>query len=252
MRRTKRRGVPRLELLEPRYVLDSTVVFNEVMYQPAADQPLEFIELYNQMGVDVDISSWRLGSAVDFKFSEGTVVPTGGYCGDCPRPVAFKAATGIDALGPYTGRLANGGETIELLDRNDRMMDQMTYRDVSPWPEAADGWGASLAKRDRNTTSSPAAHWVSSIQVGGTPGAANFADQLDGTSRRSSPDFGRLHVQLAMECRWARPRECVARTGPGQQLQPIRMRAFFTRAPLDWPMRSWNRFRASPRRRLRN
>ncbi len=186
MRQTKRRGIPRLEALEPRYVLDSTVVFNEIMYQPASDQPLEFIELYNQMGVDMDISAWRLGSAVDFRFSEGTIVPTGGYLVVAQDPQAFKAATGVDALGPYTGRLANGGEEIELRDRNDRLMDHMAYDDVSPWPEAADGWGASLAKRDRSTNSQPATHWVSSVQVGGTPGAANFADQLSALLRIGS------------------------------------------------------------------
>ena len=168
-----------MESLEARYVLDSTVVFNEIMYQPATDEPLEFIELYNQMGVDMDISAWRLGSAVDFRFSEGTVIPTGGYVVIAQDPVALKQATGIDALGPFTGRLANGGEEIELRDRNSRLMDHVGYGDTSPWPDEADGWGASLAKRDRNTNSQAATHWVSSVQVGGTPGTANFSDQLN-------------------------------------------------------------------------
>jgi hypothetical protein len=147
------------------------------MYHPVGDVPLEFIELYNQMGVDLDISSWRLASGVDFRFAEGTIVPTGGYLLIAQDPVALKQATGLDALGPYTGRLANGGEQLELRDRNDRLMDAVDFGDDSPWPAEADGWGASLAKRDRGTTSGPAEHWVSSVQVGGTPGVANFADQ---------------------------------------------------------------------------
>ena len=55
------------EPLEPRLVLDSTVVLNEIMYNPAgSDESLEFIELYNQMAVDMDISAWRLSDGVEF------------------------------------------------------------------------------------------------------------------------------------------------------------------------------------------
>jgi hypothetical protein len=185
-----------LELLEPRYVLDSTVVFNEIMYHPLGAEPLEFIELYNQMGVDMDVSSWRLAGAVDFRFVEGTVVPSDGYLVVAENPQAFKQATGVDALGPYDGRLANGGEELELRDRNDRRMDHIVYSDATPWPAEADGWGASLAKRDRNTISQPAEHWVSSVQVGGTPGAANFADQL------AAPPEDRVQTVVDFSSTW--------------------------------------------------
>ena len=49
----------RVEPLEPRLVLDSTVVFNEIMYHPAGtNNTLEWIELHNQMAVDMDLSKW--------------------------------------------------------------------------------------------------------------------------------------------------------------------------------------------------
>ena len=42
---------------------DSTVVFNEVMYHPATNEAaLEWVELHNQMSVDMDISRWSLGA----------------------------------------------------------------------------------------------------------------------------------------------------------------------------------------------
>ena len=39
---------------------DSVVVFNEIHYHPAGDNSaLEYVELYNQLAVDVDLSNWR-------------------------------------------------------------------------------------------------------------------------------------------------------------------------------------------------
>ena len=71
-----RRRVCTPEWLEPRIVLDSTVVFNEIMYNPVdSDESLEWIELYSQMAVDMDISGWRLDGGVFYDFAPGTVVP---------------------------------------------------------------------------------------------------------------------------------------------------------------------------------
>src|SRR5688500_16748092 len=50
------------EMLEPRLALDSTMVFNEIMYNPSGSEgdSLEWIELYNQLAVDIDISDWAI------------------------------------------------------------------------------------------------------------------------------------------------------------------------------------------------
>ncbi|MFP6632214.1 MAG: lamin tail domain-containing protein, partial [Planctomycetota bacterium] len=59
---------------------DSVVVFNEIQYHPATrEAELEWVELYNQMAVDVDISGWYLSDAVFYQFPEGTIVPGGEY-----------------------------------------------------------------------------------------------------------------------------------------------------------------------------
>ncbi|MEX2186748.1 MAG: lamin tail domain-containing protein, partial [Pirellulales bacterium] len=125
-----------LETLETRCVLDSTVVLNEIMYNPqGGGESLEWIELHNQMAVDMDISRWRLSDGVSFTFPAGTVVPGGGYLVVAADPAALSAAgefTG--ALGPWTGALANGGEQIELRNNSDRVMDAVDYGDNGEWP----------------------------------------------------------------------------------------------------------------------
>jgi hypothetical protein len=164
------------EALEARTVLDTTVVFNEIMYNPGgADESLEWIELYNQLAVNMDISGWRLRDGINFDFPAGTVIPADGYLVLAANPAAVEAASGLTGvLGPYTGFLSNGGEEIELLNNSDRVMDQVEYGDNDPWPVAADGSGASLAKIDEAWAASDVTNWRASAQIGGTPGAANF------------------------------------------------------------------------------
>jgi len=184
---------------------DSVVVFNEIMYHPSANEPaMEWVELHNQMAVDVDLSGWSLAGGIDFKFAEGSVISGGGYLVVASSPGDLMNATGLtNVLGPFTGRLSNDGEELELRNNNNRLMDRVTYGMEGDWPVGPDGAGVSLAKRNENAASSAAENWTVSARVGGTPGQRNFALKpfeltnsvplrLDGTWRfdASGNDFG--------------------------------------------------------------
>jgi hypothetical protein len=156
---------------------DSVVVFNEVMYHPATNEPtMEWVELRNQLAADVDISGWALGGAIGYTFPSNTIVRGGGVLVVALSPSALTAATGLSGvLGPFTGRLGNNADHLVLRNNSGRVMDELTYGVEGDWPVAPDGSGVSLAKLDRDTASGPAANWGVSEQVGGTPGAENFA-----------------------------------------------------------------------------
>ena len=96
---------------------DSDVLINEIMYHPATDEAaLEWVEFYNQMSVDMDLSAWYVTGGITFTFPEGTVVPGGGFLLLAISPGDFEAATGIStAYGPFEGRLENAGERLELV-----------------------------------------------------------------------------------------------------------------------------------------
>ena len=174
---------------------DSVVVFNEIHYHPGGDNTaLEYIELYNQMAPDVDLSNWRIGG-VDFDFPEGTVLGGWEYLVIAKDPGALQAATGFaGALGPFAGNLSNSGEPLRLYNNNRsfrsssgagstgavseslearRIMDEIAYADVFPWPVGADGSGSTLAKRDPTTGTPHPANWAASPQTNGTPGTEN-------------------------------------------------------------------------------
>lgn len=169
---------------------DSVIVFNEIHYQPAGDNDaLEYIELHNQLSVDVDVSNWRLGG-VDFDFPEGTVISGRGYLTIAKTPANYPGA-----IGPYAGTLSNSGETLRLFNNNRafrtttgaastgtvadslagrRIMDEISYGDNYPWPLGADGSGSTLAKIDPMSGSAHPLNWTHSTAANGTPNAANL------------------------------------------------------------------------------
>ena len=166
------------ELLEPRLVLDSTLVINEVMYHPVTNEEgLEWIELYNQLSVDMDISHWRLEGGIDYEFAEGAIVGGGQYKVVAIDPVSLNEESGFaDALGPFSGRLANNGEEVRLVNNNDRTMSVLAYNDSGEWPVGPDGSGFSLAKRETYSATDDVDNWGVSLERGGTPGKENFPD----------------------------------------------------------------------------
>ncbi len=154
---------------------DSVVTFNEIFYHPpdpvllATSAAPEWIELYNQMSIRVDLGGWTLRGGISYTFPEGTVMEPGAYL-----IVSAIAGSPPGAWGPFAGKLDNAGEEIRLHERWGRLMDRISYGDSGSWPSAPDGTGPSLAKSNRDAGSEAATSWTSSAQTGGTPGAENF------------------------------------------------------------------------------
>src|SRR6185503_15640907 len=137
---------------------DSAVVFNEIMYHPITNESqLEWVELQNQLAVDVDMSQWRLDGGIDYRFPEGTVIRAGGYLVIASSPAALMSATGLtNVLGPFGNRLSNAGERLRLRNNDSRIIDQVTYGVEGDWPVAPDGTGPSLARRRANVAGADA------------------------------------------------------------------------------------------------
>ncbi|MEO7329423.1 MAG: lamin tail domain-containing protein, partial [Minicystis sp.] len=152
------------------------VSFNEIMYHPAGDPKLEWIELYNTLGIEVDLSGFRLDGAVSYIFPTGTFVGAHGFVVVAADAALLAQSSGVAAIGSYTGLLPNDAGKVELWNNAGRLLDLLAYSDVDPWPVIPDGSGASLAKRSAASDSTAAERWSASALVGGTPGAANFAD----------------------------------------------------------------------------
>ena len=174
---------------------DSVVVFHELHYHPDEDGAGEWIELYNQYGVDIDLSGWELTDGVEYVFPDGTIIEGKSLLVIAANPSALEASHGLtNVLGPFAGNLDNAGERIVLENNSRRLMDSIDYNDRWPWPVAADGSGASLTKRLTHLPTGEAASWRSSLTIGGTPGAfEGFPD----TNMLGFSEAGHDFIELA-------------------------------------------------------
>ncbi len=191
------------------------VVINEIMYHPAAPGALgslEYIELLNTSGADVDLTTdfgvdgvhpWRISGGVDFQFEPGTTIDEGETLlvvdfDPLLAPTTFSEfrdayglPSNVAAVGPFEmqGNLSNFSETIRLRKPDTPepencngvvgpfvpgvIVDEVTYLDFAPWPEEADGDGPSLERVDTSALGNDPVNWTASLAQNGTPGNPN-------------------------------------------------------------------------------
>ncbi len=159
-----------------RLCADSVVVFNEIHYHPAPEESrLQWIELKNQLSIDVDISSWSIEGEVLFMFPEGTVIRGRDFLVVALDPAALQFATGrTNITGPLEGSLTTPQGHLVLRNNQRRLMDEIRYSSSDPWPAAPDGHGPSLARRRGYPAPGDPLSWMASLELGGTPGRENF------------------------------------------------------------------------------
>jgi hypothetical protein len=191
------------------------IVITEIMYHPpdngtndnVAD---EFIELRNLTTAAVPLfdpafptNTWRLREAVKFDFPPNTYIAPNGELlvvsfdpvNDLATLDAFRAKYGVDTgtpiFGPYSGKLDNGGESIELYKPDSPqsapdpdagfvpyiLVERIKYSDTAPWPIAADGSGASLQRVSPDEYGNDPINWIAGDP---TPGPVENDSDGDG------------------------------------------------------------------------
>lgn len=161
-----------------------TVTISELMYDPADGSDYEFVELHNpSASFASDLSGFVFTDGIDFTMPAGTSIEAGGYLLVIRSDeTTFRGHYGLDAsvavVGPYAGKLSNGGEKITLRKSLDGVqVVDFEYNDSRAWPLGTDGAGHSLVPR--NTTDQPinwldyGGNWRRSSLIGGSPGSAD-------------------------------------------------------------------------------
>lgn len=191
------------------------IVISEIMYHPpdsGTNDNLvdEFVELQNITAVSVPLfhtsyptNTWRLRDGISFKFPQGTTLPPAGHLlvvafdpvNDAASLSAFRSKYGLDPTvpiyGPYSGKLDNGGENVELYKPDVPqlppdpdagfvpyiLVDRVKYSDTLPWPVAADGGGASLQRISPDEYGNDPINWMAANP---TPGPGQSDTDGDG------------------------------------------------------------------------
>ena len=154
------------------------LVVSEIMYHPveegntpSGDENLEFIELYNNRAVFEDLSGWAFTNGIGYEFAPGTILGAKEYLVVARDPNAVEAAYGISGVdGPFTGRLNNDGERVELSNPWGEIIISFRYNDGRPWPANCDGTGHSLNLLKPGGDPEEGTTWSASTYIGGTPG----------------------------------------------------------------------------------
>ena len=168
------------------------IVINEIHYHPASNNVHEeFIELHNTGNEAVNLDGWSLRRGVRFDFPKATL-QAGGYLVVAADADRFTAKhPGIHpVLAGWNGQLSNRGETVRLVNDNDKMIDSVTYADEGEWAVRQrgqkhhqhqgwdwlaehDGGGRSLELINPFLSNRNGQNWAASSAEAGTPGAAN-------------------------------------------------------------------------------
>ncbi len=156
------------------------VIITELNYNPDdsagfPDEEWEFLELYNNDAITVDLEGFSFDGFV-YTFPAGAEIAPGEYVIVARTTLPYDG-NGYQVFGPFvSGALSNGGETVALLDQYGNVVSTVTYSDSAPWPTAPDGDGPSLELIDFSFDLNDPASWKASCFVNGTPGAANSPD----------------------------------------------------------------------------
>ncbi len=213
------------------------VIINELMYHPPDvmgsgtlqdNTDDEYIELFNVTYAPTPLydplyptNQWRIRNGVSFDFPPNLTMLARSYLlvvGFNPTNTAlldafrakYNVPTNVMVLGPYSGKLDNRGEAIELLKPDAPqppgrplpglvpyiLVDRVAYWDRSPWPEAPDGLGHSLQRRSAMVYGNDPAHWLGAPP---TPGWANTIEppRLESAARTANGEFTFQFTALA-------------------------------------------------------
>ena len=144
------------------------VVFNEIMYRPAAANA-EFIELHNNStNTTENLGGLRLsGRNLSATLPSGLALPPGGFVVVVKDRAAFALAytNQVVIAAEYAGDLGRSGDELHLVRPGatageDVLVAAAHYSDAPPWPAAATGAGGSLQLIDPHRDVARAGNWA--------------------------------------------------------------------------------------------
>ena len=154
------------------------IVINEINYFSSPERNTDdWIELYNNSIVPVDISNWNFSddpSGAKFSIPNGTIIPNMGYVVLSRSRPDFKRFYPelASVYGEFDFGLSSLGDAVALFNESGELHDLVIFESDAPWPTEPYGTGATLELTDPNLDNSMAQNWKASL-LNGTPAKEN-------------------------------------------------------------------------------
>ncbi|MGB3468597.1 MAG: CotH kinase family protein, partial [Cyclobacteriaceae bacterium] len=148
-----------------RNVATPSLVISKINYNPFSEElgdidEQEFIEITNAGTTSVDLTGIYFGgTGFVYRFPANSRLAAGHYIRLAKDTETFRNFHGLIAFGEFTRKLSNSSEALMLLDAFGNVIDEVTYDDSDPWPEAADGDGFYLQLNDLSADNNDPANW---------------------------------------------------------------------------------------------
>jgi len=153
------------------------IVITEINYKSAPEADSEdWVELYNRTDTAIDLTGWRFADGVGhtYAFAPDTVLWPQSYLVLCRDKIKFKTIHPDvrNRLGNLTFGLSPEGESLRLLNAQNRIVDQVDYTSVAPWPRTAGGTGYTIELTDISSDNNRGQNWRAMTLLG-TPGTGH-------------------------------------------------------------------------------
>jgi|WetSurMetagenome_2_1015567.scaffolds.fasta_scaffold00047_60 hypothetical protein len=144
------------------------LVISKINFNPPASvwfpdgEELEFIEITNTGDAEVNLSGIYFGGTglvYQFPYNSQISADTSIYLAS--NSSVFYNKYGFMPFGQYTRHISNSGQDLQLLDAFGNSIDNVSFSDTLPWPEA-DGNGFYLKLKDTSLDNNSPENWIAS------------------------------------------------------------------------------------------
>jgi hypothetical protein len=176
------------------------LVISKINYNPLVDDDqdssdFEFIEITNNGSSEIDLTGIYFGGlGITYQFPQDVTVSSNGKIYLSNNNDSFNSRYGFDSFDEFSRSLSNDGEDITLLDAYGNIIDTVTYNDVLPWPEEADGEGSFLSLIGLDLDNSLASSWVA-VSDNSQALSINYLNNLSHISLYPNPVENLLIIQ---------------------------------------------------------
>ena len=177
------------------------IVIDEILFNPiSGDDDDQYVELYNQGALSVDLSGWKLTAGINFTFPTNFMIGAKSYVvvgrNSSNLVSKYPNLNAGNCVGNFSGSLSHGGERLVLTmpdtivstnalfvvktNAVDIAVDEVTYGSGGRWGNWAGGGGSSMELRDPRSNHRLAQNWADSDETAkSTWSTVEFTGVLD-------------------------------------------------------------------------